>query len=64
MTSDIQEIQVAWMKDDMTATLQLPINRLVAVRSRDGNPITPTLQGGMYQITLVFTPTYIILTNP
>jgi hypothetical protein len=59
-----QEIQVAWMMDDLTHTIQIPASSLVALRGRSGEPITPTLVGDVYQITLVFTPTYIILTNP
>jgi hypothetical protein len=59
-----QEIQVAWTMDDVTSTIQIPNYRLLALRGRAGEPITPTLAGDTYQITLVFTPTYIILTNP
>ena len=56
-----QRVHVVWTKTDQNINLTIPGVKFIAAYGRDGNPITPIASGQDYQLSVGFSPIYIVL---
>ena len=54
-------IQVVWMKTGGGATISIPMSNFIAAYARDGSSISPPLSGNTYQVSVGFSPIYLVL---
>ena len=55
-----QIIHVLWAKTDQIINLQIPGAKFIAAYLRDGDPISPTPVGSDYELSVGFSPIYIV----
>jgi hypothetical protein len=54
-----KNLHVAWLNQNLTQTIRVPQSRFVAAYDRFGNPITASLNGSNYELTVSYHPIYI-----
>ena len=60
-TKRTERIHVVWSKDAIADTIQVPQSSLNQAYDRDGNILSPTLAGDNYEITVGFSPVFLML---
>ncbi len=53
-------VDVVWAVEDEVLTISVPQGQFVSAISRDGDPLTPQLDGGECQIQVGFEPVYVL----
>lgn len=55
-----ERVHVAWAKTDQTFTIQVPASKFKAAYDINGTQLNPPLVGANYEISVGFTPVYVI----